>query len=314
MAHPAGLQLLRRRPGRAATGVAGGRVEGPGNVPPLVEVDGEAVVATFAPGQWALLALRPGDVDRAGAVAGLAGDVDLRPGRGIGVFLRVVVLAQLRRVALGAHEIPGLINPCPVQRIAGLELLIGIQMEPALAALVLRPAVPGDAERLHPPVREGDQVLLQRVDAEGVADLEVGELAVRPVGVDEELAVPLDETRGDVAVRERRAVEGAENRLVRRFLHGEVVVRAAPGRRLGLVTARAGGDADEARRRGGRRGGFRVASPSGRKHQRRRHAENSDEGSRHAPNVRLFGLSTTRSRRSYGLLAARTLPNLVALL
>ena len=162
MAHPAGLQLLRRRPGRTAAGVAGGRIDGPGNVLPLVEVDGEAVVAAFAPGQWALLALRPGDVGRAGAVAGFAGDVDLRPGRGIGVFLRVVVLAQLGRMALGALEIPGLIDPCPVQRIAGLELLVGIEMEPALAALVLRPAVPGDAERLHPAVGKGDQVLLQR--------------------------------------------------------------------------------------------------------------------------------------------------------
>ena len=97
-------------------------------------------------------------------------------------------------------------------------------MEPALAALVRRPAVPGEAERLHPPVREGDQVLLQRVDAEDVADLEVGELAVRPVGVDEELAVPLEEPRGDVAVSERRAVEAAEDGLLRRLGHGEVVV------------------------------------------------------------------------------------------
>src|SRR5512132_2224783 len=93
MTHPAGLQLLRRRPGRAATGVAGDGIDGPGDVPPLVEMDGEAVVAAFAPGQWALLALRPGDVGRAGAVAGLAGDVDLRPSGRIGVFLRVVVRA-----------------------------------------------------------------------------------------------------------------------------------------------------------------------------------------------------------------------------
>src|SRR5512133_4141861 len=101
------IQLRSRRAGRcnqlilqlraSEPGVAGGGIEGPGNVPPLVEVDGEAVVAALAPGQRALLALRPGDVGRAGAVAGFAGDVDLRPGRRIAVFLRVVVLTQLGR-------------------------------------------------------------------------------------------------------------------------------------------------------------------------------------------------------------------------
>ena len=143
MAHPAGLQLLRadvRGVLRRALPVAG--IDGPGNVLPLVEVDGEAVVATFAPGQRALLALRPGDVGRAGAVAGLAGDVDLRPGRRIGVFRGVVVLAQLGRMALGAHEVPGLVEPGPVQRVAGVQVLVGIEVEPALAALVLRPRCP----------------------------------------------------------------------------------------------------------------------------------------------------------------------------
>ena len=66
---------------------------------------------------------------------------------------------------------------------------VGIEVEPALPALVLRPAVPGDRQRLQAPVGEGDQILLQRRDAERVFDLEFGELAVRPVGLDEELAV-----------------------------------------------------------------------------------------------------------------------------
>ena len=39
MAHPAGLQLLGARPGRAAAGVAGGGIDGPGNVLPLVKVN-----------------------------------------------------------------------------------------------------------------------------------------------------------------------------------------------------------------------------------------------------------------------------------
>ena len=134
-------------------------------------------------------------------------------------------------------------------------------MEPALAALVLRPAVPGDTERLHPTVREGDQILLQRVDAEGVADLEVGELAVRPVGIDEELVVPFEEAGGDVAVREPHVVEVAEDSLVRRLLHGEVVVRAAPSAGLRLVTGRAACGTDEGRRHSGR-GRLGAAEPA----------------------------------------------------
>jgi hypothetical protein len=69
--------------------------------------------------------------------------------------------------------------------------LVGIEVEPAPAALLLRPAVPGNAKRLHPAVWKRDQILLQRGDAEGVADLEVGELAVWAVSVDEEFAVTL---------------------------------------------------------------------------------------------------------------------------
>jgi hypothetical protein len=41
-------------------------------------------------------------------------------------------------------------------------------VEPALAALIFRPAVPGDAERLQPSPRE-NQILLQRIKPERVA-------------------------------------------------------------------------------------------------------------------------------------------------
>ena len=59
-------------------------------------------------------------------------------------------------------------------------------------------------ERLHAPARELDQVLLQRAHAERVLDLVVGELAVRTVGVDEELAVAPRERRRDARVGEFR--------------------------------------------------------------------------------------------------------------
>ena len=81
-----------------------------------------------------------------------------------------------------ALVIPVLIDAGPVQRIAGRQVAIGIEMEPALPALVLRARVPRNAERLKPAFRQFDQILLQRRDAERVADFEVCELAVRAVG------------------------------------------------------------------------------------------------------------------------------------
>ena len=109
-----------------------------------------------------------------------------------------------------------------------LDLLVRIEMEPALAALLLRPAVPGDRQRLQAAVGKLDQVLLQRIDAERVLDLEVGELAVGPVGLDEELSVLAEEARTHAVIVEARIVEIAEHRFVGRVLHGVLVLRAAP--------------------------------------------------------------------------------------
>ena len=126
-----------------------------------------------------------------------------------------------------------------MQRIAGLELPVGVEMEPALPALILGPRIPGDAERLQPAVREGDQVLLQRVDTEGVADLEVFELAVRSVRGDEELAVAPEEARGHAAMGEAGVIEVTKHGVCRRLLHCQVVVRPAPEPRLGHVAGSA---------------------------------------------------------------------------
>ena len=51
------------------------------------------------------------------------------------------------------------------------------------------PAVPGNRQRLEPPVGKLDQVLLHRIEAESVLYLEDRQLAVRSVGLDEELSV-----------------------------------------------------------------------------------------------------------------------------
>ena len=105
-------------------------------------------------------------------MAGLAADVDLCPGGGEAIIYRVVVLAYTGRMALGAHEVPILIQLSPMQDVVVANLLIRIEVEPALAATVLRPAVPGDRECLQTPIRELDQILLQWIEAERVFELE----------------------------------------------------------------------------------------------------------------------------------------------
>jgi hypothetical protein len=60
-------------------------------------------------------------------------------------------------------------------------------MEPALAALLFRVAIPGDAERLIAPPGKGDQVLLQRIDPEGVGDLVIAKSPIVVLRADQEL-------------------------------------------------------------------------------------------------------------------------------
>ncbi len=213
----------------------------PGHALPFVERHGEALrrgerlVAAVA-----TLAVRPGNVIRAGTVARLARDVDLAPFRVERARLGVEVLPQVGRMAFGALEVPVLLHARPVQRIARLDVLPGIQVEPALPALRLRPRVPRDAERLQPAAGHFDQVLLQRAHTERVLDLVVGELAVGTVGIDEVLPVAVRERRRRARVREPGIREIAEHGLVVRDLHREIVVGALPRRVLLGVAARAG--------------------------------------------------------------------------
>src|SRR5262249_42865636 len=96
----------------------------------------------------ALAALCPGDVPRRWSVAGLAPDIDIAP---VGIEttrIRVVVLLQVGRVALGALVVPVLCRVRPVQHVAMIDLLVWIEMKPALPALLLRARIPRDAERL----------------------------------------------------------------------------------------------------------------------------------------------------------------------
>src|SRR5262245_55241171 len=114
-------------------------------------------------------------------------------------------------MAFGAHEIPVLIELGPVQHVVVLDLLVGIEIKPALAATVLRPAVPGNRKRLYAAVREFNQILLEGIDAEGVFHLEGCELAVRAIGLDEEFVVLLKEARSYAVIVETCVLEIAEH-------------------------------------------------------------------------------------------------------
>src|SRR3546814_3094103 len=84
-------------------------------------------------------------------------------------------------------------------------------MKPALSALHRRPAVPGDIQDLLATVREVDHVLLQGMNAEGVADAKRLQLALRIVGPDPEfLALPI-ERRDDLAIGEMCVAEVTEH-------------------------------------------------------------------------------------------------------
>src|SRR5262245_62179575 len=135
-----------------------------------------------------------------------------------------------------------------MQNVIVLDLLARVEVKPALAALLLRATVPGNRQRLQPTVGKLDQILLERIDAEGVFDLEGAERSVRPVGLDEEFAVFAEEARVHIVIVETRVVEVAEHGFVVGMGHRTAMLRAAPESLLCLVAARADVASDKGRR------------------------------------------------------------------
>ena len=100
-----------------------------------------------------------------------------------------------------------------------LDLLVWIEVKPALAALIFRPAVPRQRQRLKPAVREFDEILLQRIEAEGIFHFERCELAIRPVRLDHEFPVAPKEAGMHAEIVEAGVAEIAEHRFVGSVLH-----------------------------------------------------------------------------------------------
>src|SRR5262249_5820170 len=106
MTAPAGIDFACLRARRAS--LRGPRIGNwrPGNAPALVKRDDETLGALGALPVRRLP--RPCDVIRSRPVACFARDIELRPCRVKRVVARVVVLPEIRRVTLGALEVPGL--------------------------------------------------------------------------------------------------------------------------------------------------------------------------------------------------------------
>src|SRR4051812_16080901 len=93
--------------------------------------------------------------------------------------------------------IPVLIDSRPMQRVTSNKFAIRVERVPALASLFFRAGIPSYSDCLHAPARKLDQVLLERCDAKGVADLKIGQSSIGPIRVDPELAISFEERAYD---------------------------------------------------------------------------------------------------------------------
>lgn len=185
---------------------------------------------------------------RALAMARLATDADLGKMRGKAIMHSVIILVHICRMAFGAHEVPVLIQLGPMQNIVMSDPFVWIEMEPALAALLFRPRIPRDRQSLEPSIGKFHEILLQRVDAEGIFDFKSRKLSIRPIGFDEKLVVLVKEARMYPEIIEARIGEIAEHCRVSRMRHSMLVLRHLPGLRLRLVAGGASLTADESER------------------------------------------------------------------
>ncbi len=197
-----------------------------------------------------------------------ARDVHIGPAGSVAVGGEVEVLLQAGGMAVGAHVVPGLVRAVPVQPVAGAQRLVRIQMKPALAALILRPAVPRDPKRLKAAARHRDQILLQRENAEGIGDRKITHRTASGIRADHEFVPVAEQRRHDAEVIDLGAGEIAEHRRLVRRLHRQRVMRAVPALGFGPMTSGANLAADILRR-DLREYGCRRPQHQAREHQQR---------------------------------------------
>ena len=93
-------------------------------------------------------------------------------------------------MANGATSVPGIQPLGPVQGILGEDSLFRIKVKPAFFR-----GIPSDDQGLETSSGKFDQVLLKRLDAEGVLDFEIGHPTFRAFRVNEEFGSFFEESR-----------------------------------------------------------------------------------------------------------------------
>ena len=167
-------------------------------------------------------------MSRTGSVAAFASHVDLEPGCVERVGIGAIVFVEVGRVTLRAHEIPVLLPARPVQRIGGVDFIVGVDMKPALPTLLDRTHIPGKWQRLDLAAGKLNHVLLQWLNAEGIGNGEFPEFTVRIIGLDKMLPVAHVKRTSPAEILEFDTRKVTEHRFNCRVLHRQCMVRTLP--------------------------------------------------------------------------------------
>jgi hypothetical protein len=151
-------------------------------------------------------------------------------------------------MAIGTHVVPSEVPACPVPGVIGGNCLFGVKVEPALATDLFWPRVPGDRQGLIATTGKGDQVLLQRINTEGVGDRIFLLPAIGSICANEEAAIFSEEGRRHTELRQGTILEVAQDRSIIGVLHRFLVMGTLPKLGFLLMTANAGLLADAHRR------------------------------------------------------------------
>ena len=179
----------------------------------------------------------------------LASDTNFLKSRGETVFRGIIVLVHSRGVTLSAHEIPVLVQLCPMQHIIVPNSLVRIKVKPSLTTLRLGPSVPGNRQRLYPAVWKLDEILLKWLHPERVLDFERCEFSVVSICFNEILSFPVKKSRLNAIIFELGVVEVAEDRVRGSVGHRLFVLRRLPELGFLFVATSARCAADERDRR-----------------------------------------------------------------
>ena len=124
-----------------------------------------------------------------------------------------------------------------MQNVVVADVLVRIEMEPALAAFVLRPAVPGNRQSLQSSIGKFDQVLLKRIHAECVFHLDTLPACRQVRRSRQKFPVLAKEPGLDLEILKTCIVKITEHRLVRRMSHCALMLGRVPKLVFDLMAA-----------------------------------------------------------------------------